>query len=400
MGRTMLIVVILMSTIFAGIIISLQRQMRRLPDHVVRNLLNKEAENVSDYALRTAMCNAVQIGLAFPTSGQLELTHTFNNFRIGHCTIDSIQYQFVESVSHYRAFTYITAAMQGVTVKYSAEMAFNFPLNEVAGTPNCFFFEMDQPQFHGSNAYVEDSSLNDYEGSVYGGIGTSPHTPYGWKGAKYDGEDDYISISTSPADSAYSNLVCDTGLTLVVFATVDQTNTVNQGTLFWLASDPFDTGTPSGPHPGSNLRDKPTAAIWYDKSRSAMIFESTFNNGPKTRAEAVVPFTPTSKSPYNKATWHFFALTAKQGVLRAYINGVLKQTVTTATSENPVPNHFGVYLGRRDYRPSSSYNASNFKYFKGIMDRIGLFNRELSGAEINSFYLTQTVPENILYIKD
>lgn len=38
MGRSVLIVVLLMSTLFAGIVISMQRKMMKLPDVMVRNL--------------------------------------------------------------------------------------------------------------------------------------------------------------------------------------------------------------------------------------------------------------------------------------------------------------------------------------------------------------------------
>lgn len=55
MGRTILLVVIMVTTIYAGIIISVQREMYKLPEIIKDNFSRKEIENVSDYALRAAV---------------------------------------------------------------------------------------------------------------------------------------------------------------------------------------------------------------------------------------------------------------------------------------------------------------------------------------------------------
>lgn len=55
MGRTILILVVLLSTIYGGIIISVQKEMYKLPDVMKDNFIHKEIENVSDYALRAAV---------------------------------------------------------------------------------------------------------------------------------------------------------------------------------------------------------------------------------------------------------------------------------------------------------------------------------------------------------
>ena len=58
MGRAMLIFVILMTTIFAGVLINLNRNLSDMPTVIVRNTLMREAENVSDFALRNGIRNA------------------------------------------------------------------------------------------------------------------------------------------------------------------------------------------------------------------------------------------------------------------------------------------------------------------------------------------------------
>ena len=117
MGRSVLILVVLMSTIFGGIVVSMQRRMQNFPEVMVRNLLKKEAESVSDYALRTGIRNAQSMGLQMPVEGvPLNVTQTFNNLRVGHCSIDSIRYRFINTTSQYRAQTAVRASMQGFNI--------------------------------------------------------------------------------------------------------------------------------------------------------------------------------------------------------------------------------------------------------------------------------------------
>ena len=59
MGRGMLILVILMSTIFAGIAMRAQNRALELPDVLRDDQIKRETENVSDYALRYAIAYAI-----------------------------------------------------------------------------------------------------------------------------------------------------------------------------------------------------------------------------------------------------------------------------------------------------------------------------------------------------
>ncbi len=158
MGRSMIVVVILMGTIYAGIMLTMQNRLMNLPEVFVRQLLSKEAESVSDYALRTAVRNSVQLGIQAQAGTLLQLTQVFNNFQVGHCIIDSIQYSFVETANHYRAKSYVRGTLQDQDIVYPAEIAFNFPISQIVGLPECFYLEMDQPQFNPSFNEVEDSS--------------------------------------------------------------------------------------------------------------------------------------------------------------------------------------------------------------------------------------------------
>lgn len=403
MGRSMLIVVLLMSTIFGGIVIALQRQMRSLPDVMVRNLLLKEAESVSDYALRTSIRTATSMGLQMPVEGVvMNFTKTFNNFNIGHCTIDSIRYSFVNSTSQYRAQTTVRASMQGVNVVYPAEMAFNFPVTAIVGNPNCFYFEMDQPQFHGSNEWIRDTSGNEYTGEPHNAISTRPHGSgaNGWKCASLDGVNDYIDIVCEPGCTEHPNLRVSQEFTLIVFAKIREETTVNQGTLVWIAADPYDTGSSNGAHPGNNLRYKPTAGIYYNASDGKMHFNVTLDNGPRTLLDTSFSYTPVGKWPHNKDPWHFFAMTFKNGTLKSYFNGARQTTLWGGFWNDAIMNQYGISVGRRDIRNLGSGGTSEYKYFFGLLDQVGMYNRALTDAEIANLYTTIIKPENILYIKD
>lgn len=401
MGRSVLILVILMSTLFAGIVINLQEKMLNLPDVMVRNMLWKEAESVSDYALRTGIRNAGSMGFSAPIEGYYNFTQYFDDFTIGHCTIDSIRYSFVESADHYRAQTTVRASLHGINLTYPAEMAFNYPITAIVGTPNCFYFEMDQPQFHGSNEWIRDTSGNGYTGQPYNAVSTRPHGSgaNGWKCASFDGTDDYIDIRCEPGCTEHPALILTDEVTLVSFAKIRTDTNSNQGTIVWVSSDPYDTSSSNGAHPGNNLRVKPTAAIWYNSTNSSVHFAVTLNNGPKTYVEAIVPYTPLGKWPHNKDPWHHFGLTYNGWTLKAYINGIKKATVFAPSFAGVIPNRYGISVGRRDLRTVGTTN-SEYKYFKGLLDQVGMYNRALTEAEMYAFYIGVIRPENILYIRD
>ncbi len=98
-------------------------------------------------------------------------------------------------------------------------------------------------------------------------------------------------------------------------------------------------------HPGQNLRYKPTGGIWYQGGN----LHFTSVNTAYTQTTITVPFTPDGKWPHNKDKWHFFGLTYNNGILKAYVNGVLRGTAYQA----PLPainSTYGFTLGRKDIR--------------------------------------------------
>ncbi len=393
MGRALMVVVILMSTIFAGIVISMQRHLLKVPETITSNLIRREAENISDYALRKAVARASFLGASVNPGWVTNVTEHYTNFRVGNTFVDSIRFRFHSGNQNFRAFTHVRTVKQGITYPYRAEIAFNFPMAEIVGTPNCFYYEFNQPQFHGANEFIRDSSPNQNTGEPMNHMGTRPHGGAdSWKYAYFDGVDDYIRRDDHPS------LRLGGELTVVIFAKIDEDRITS--TLVWIPSNPFDTNVPTAHGPGHNLRYKPTAGIWYTSNPRRINFGVTQNNNELT--VATYPFVADGKWPHNKDPWHFFALTFNRNTrtLKGYHNGVLVTQVTASSGAPVQENTFGFQIGRRDIRVLGPGGNSEFMYMKGGLDQGGLWNRELSAAEIFSFYNSVINPADILYIRD
>lgn len=398
MGRSMLIVVVLMSTIYAGILVSLQKKLFDIPDLVSRNMLQKQAESVSDYALRTAVRNSVSLGMQASPDSVLNWTVRYNNnFRIQNSRIDSIKYAFINDRNHYRAQAWVSGKIGNQTTTYRSELAFNFPLIQIVGNPNCFYLEMDQPQFNPSQHYnqVIDTSPNLNHSWFYGNISTRPmgEGANGWKCASFEEGGGYI---THPGNAS---MEVNSNFSIVSFAKIRSGHPA--ATIIWMASDPFDTNQSYTDangvyHPGQNLRMKPNSAIYYENGN--MYFTAT--NTMYNQVTVTVPFIPQGQWPHNKDQWIFFGLTYNNGILKAYINGELRGTNWGGWPFPALTNKYGFSIGRRDIRTTTGLASGFYKYMFGLLDQIGLYNRTLSDAEMAGFYNQVLAPANILYIRD
>ncbi len=419
MGRAVLMSVLWMTTLFASILISLDRNLSSFPNVLVRNQLMKEAENASDFALRNAIRNAGSSefldsylhGQNF--ADEISFVQSFNNFKIGNCTIDSLRYSYSNSQAHYKVKSYIRSSLQGVNVSRDAEMAFNYPFLTLGSSkPNVLYLEMERlllfPWLFTNNNLLPDSSGNDYTGIANGFSLISATIP--WGGAfsryctKFNGIDNYLSVAPQPDASGVDSLNTDDSFSLLMFAKIDKNGrqwySSYQGTLIWIPSEPSST----------TLRYKPSAGIWFSTSDGSMHFAVTQNNTSKTMLEAVVAHTRTAvifywffgvpifNSSFTDYPWCSYGLTYNQGVLKAYINGQLVQTVTGA-NVRAYPSLYGMSIGRKDIR-GSGVLASDYKYFCGVMDQAGMHDRALNGAEMYSWHKGVMSSTMIKYIRD
>ena len=313
MGRASLMFVILMTTIFASVLVRVQRSIGGVPDVLIRNQLNKEIENVSDYVLRTAVRNANSeeflnsVLSGADVVGQISHTQTFaeGEKRIGNCDILSIEYSYAHSGDHYKVKTHIRGFMQGVEVFRDAEMAFSYPMATLGKVvPNVVYLEFERlllftwltdiiewlTGIEFNNRMLADSSGNYYESDFNGFSLISPAAPYtidedaldeevdSWGGAyskrylKFNGYNNWVNVNnklpvgsedTEPLDTDYE-------FSLMCFAKIDKSGRDSslessgdkrkqQGTLIWIPSDATDV----------SMRYKPAAGIYFNTTSTS-----------------------------------------------------------------------------------------------------------------------------------
>lgn len=395
MGRAMLIVSVLMATIYAGIMTSLQRNLLSVPSIIARNVLSKQAESVSDYALRNAIQNSIAYGQMAGDEGLMKLVEHYNGFNIQNCHIDSIRYTIVSGTTNsFRAMSYVSGSLLGKTIHYPAEVAFSFPLIEAMDLDWSIYLEMNQPQFNPAFDMVYDSSDNENDANFYGNVDTRPHGTGvdGWKCANFN-ESSGGTLNGYIWHDGNSTMEVSSNFTLMCF--VKLTRGVSAATFQWLPPDPSD---PSINGLGwGNVRKKPTGGIWFQNN--TVYFTVTTVDG--VTVQTSTPFTPDGKWPHNKDSYYHFALTYNRGQVKGYKNGVLVGTAQNLLYPYYKPaaiRNKGFYLGREYYGTPQSGDA--FHYMVGDMDQAGLVPRTLTDGEIASYYNLTINPATVQYIRD
>ncbi|MCB5267390.1 MAG: LamG domain-containing protein [Candidatus Cloacimonetes bacterium] len=399
MGRAMLIFVVMMTAIYSTVLLSLQRRMLDLPRIIQRNQLTKQAESVSDYALRTAIRYSVFYGLMAGPNEVIMWNQPYDGFKIQDCQIDSIRYTFVgdssgDGSNHYRAISYVSGEAQGQSVQYRAEVAFNFPLTAMLDLDYCIHLEMDQPQFNPSENWnhVIDSSEHSNDALFFGDVSTRPmgQGVDGWKCASFGSGGGYIMHDGNETMEVSSNY------TLMVFAKIRSGHP--KATLIWLPLDPDDPVIDNNSLSWGQVRKKPTGGIYYDSGN--MYFEAVTENG--LTVQVSTPFTPDGKWPHNKDKWHFFAITYDRGKVKGYVNGLPVGQATNplyflGIRRNAIRNK-GIYLGREYFGAAQA--GDGFRYMYGLLDQVGMVPRTLTDAEIWAYYNLVLNPADIEYIRD
>ena len=428
MGRAMLIMVILLSTVFAGIALRMQTKMLELPDVLRDDQLKRETENVSDYALRYAISYAIPNIKDWVSKEYQSVTVTFNGtntvngnlitlplFPVGNAMINRIVFNHIGGTFtgnnkeiRFQAMTDVSGNLQSKNIVYPAELAFNY---FKVDTPDCFYYEMNQAQLEGQ-ADMNDTSTNEPPNNAFpfNGLHTFP-TPgdgvAGWKCGFW--HDDFDDAAYAP-NAANGSMVVDTTFTLFCFAKPDRdlNNPLRRAALVWLPSTP----------PQTNPDAAPTAAIWYNGATGMMHFSVGLAVGaPNNWLEVLFPFkdklvansTGTSGQGYRDYPWEFFALTFDHGALKAYYNGIPVSAIynnpVTSTNQYASESIYGVSVGSRITRlngeSGNGFLNSTFDWcFNGVLDQVGMFSRALSEDEIWDFYTFTQMPTKVDYIRD
>lgn len=444
-------VVILVSTVYAGIIINVQREMYKLPEVIVANFINKEAENVNDYALRAA----VRLGTTDYTlpSGVDTLTVFFNNYKQGNVSIQKIFYRRLTDASgdYYEARTFIQGVMQGDTLNYTGQIAYDYPDSPVDG-PIALYNEYNA-QTHANHELPDQSGNSNgpmpgmvvaVGGAAYdnvtsysplgldkyfdGGGGTHKCIKFGsnqTNGKNHQGG----FVQVPRPDAANYNDLLDrlktyNEFTVAIYVIPEKVktndrNVTNQGspynvnnrgnvgTLYWAATNPFNAKF------GDFAYDKPAVAIWYDNYNLAndtvtMHFQVTIDDGTAA-GELMTIDRPGCRvySNLSQGIWHMYTLTFNNGVMTAYYDTQIIQTKTAQGGfTNIKPNDFGFTLGVRDIRADGltptqvKHSATNYMFYNGLMDQISYWDRGLSALDVENWYNNYVDMSAKYYIRD
>lgn len=460
----MLIFVILMTTIFAGVLVNLNRRLVDTPTVLVRNTLMREAENVSDFALRNGVRNANSVAfLDYNFTKQDTIVWPFVNYKVGNCTIDSLKYTYFNGKTNYMVKSYITGEMQGIKVNRSAELAFRYPYGD-AEKPNILNLDIERLELtflkiiigiiktllglnDGFETMMIDSSGNGHNAVIYSNAWMSSILSSGGAFNKYclaflGGYNSWwepygATHMTVISDSTMARPIkTGNAFSLMCFAKIDKTGhrdyPKKQGTLMWVPSDPYDPA----------MIEKPAASIWFDNSpakdkdkeihfgvtrsdKNLMeivvkhdggawngtrgdIFKWTFNWLP------LFSYYP-KLLDHTKHQWNSYGLTYKVekdgggvnwGVLKAYINGVKVGT----KKGNPLPQYVSADSLAHPYGygitlgrrdiQTGSPGPNEYRYFMGLMDQVAMNDEAYDEGQMMEWHSTALAPARIMYLRD
>jgi hypothetical protein len=120
-------------------------------------------------------------------------------------------------------------------------------------------------------------------------------------------------------------------------------------------------------------------------------------NSPNFPRSAGVQWTSVDSYPGCNSTsvvdddkWHFIVGTYSQGLFKIYVDGVLENTATTNLAEVPCNVNFNI--GGIFTPPACRVTvALSFQYFKGTIDDVLHYNRELTNSEIQKLFKQQNI---------
>lgn len=394
MGRTMLIVILLMGAVYTGLIGGLQERMLYIPEIISRNIIRKQAESVSDYALRLAIKNGDYLRstqMAEHDTSSTVFTYTEDNeYRIQDSRIDSLTFVFESAtgsadnlIKRYIATSYVTGELMGRSIGYEAKVAYELSMAKTFDNIYYNYYAMDDVPW---KDLINDSSGNGYEAVRVGkNLKSSPHGVNGGRYATFGGrgsnEATYLYYTDSPVS------VQET-MTLSTWARLAQG--YDRMTLLWLPPDITDPDYTGG-YSGMNFHQRPTAAIYYQKPNIKFLA----NTVDGQQLEVSYPITVDTKvNQLHKENWDHFSVTYDRGILKGYVNGDLVGTaVATNYPINMVKNH-GFYLGREHIDSGLTNN------FEGHLDEVGFSPYVLSTDNLFDYYKSISTPTRILYFRD
>ena len=385
MGKLLIIGVLTLASIFGGIITYMNRHTEELPDIITTDLTNKEATNISNYAIRYATQFTERKNFTVPEEGDsIIFQQRFADFPVLDGFIDSISYRYIPEVNHLRIRTFSRARINDVLEEVHAEAAIRLPPPYLNGSIAAW--SMDEESWDGINYDVLDSSENNNDGIAEGGANTTEDDEFGIVGS-FDGVDDYIEI---PNDES---LQLVDSFSLCVWGNIDPN--ADTSIMLWK-----DSGISS-----SVLMKYPSYGIWWRGQEAGLTnqlvagivtMESTdeleSEYDPEHYYEVQGDFIP-------DGDWHLFSLVFDQGRICLYLDAVLIDSRIIDEDLLVYISDYSATLGAASIHHSASGHPFLDRYYDGLMDELGVWGEPLTQEQLMEIFKYKMLPP-LIYVRE
>jgi cytoskeletal protein CcmA (bactofilin family) len=117
MGKLLIIILLMLTAVFATIAVSVQSKSADIPDLISSNMSEIKAKGLSNEAL---MYSIRQLNEGNLSVSESSVSQTFSNFEVLDGTIDSIKYVMVGSGDTLKITSYVTANVNGKRTQYQS----------------------------------------------------------------------------------------------------------------------------------------------------------------------------------------------------------------------------------------------------------------------------------------
>ena len=212
--------------------------------------------------------------------------------------------------------------------------------------------------------WAGDNDASDVRGGNHGTMQNGATFAAGLVGPafSFDGEDDYVDVQGSSSVSAINSITVEAWVSAQVM-------TSTSGDIFANRSPQVSEGF---------------SLFIYSNGKLGIIIKTNSQSGFGAVFESATPvFLFDGRFQHVAATYD-----ASTGTLKAYVDGqeIQLTNLSGATLSGPLNNPDNIFIGRRQDVGSGGEGIAGAAYFKGLIDDLTLFDRALSGAEIQAIY--------------
>jgi hypothetical protein len=381
MGKVLIIGVIVLASIFGGLINYMNRNTRNLPAIVTTDLTYKEATNINSYAIHYAVQYAKRNKFTVPLPGDsLVIERRFDNFPITDGFIDSIFYRYIPEKNFMRIQTFSRAQINHVMKSVQSEAGMKIPPPYLMGS--VANWAMDEESWDGVSYDVIDSSENENDGNANNGADTIEDSEFGYVGY-FDGINDFVHVPHDPSLNLLDSF------TLCIWGNINPS--AISSTLLWKDSGLIE----------SNLRKYPCyGMIWREHGggKPNSFIGSVVTMGldgsvsPASYKEVNCSFVP-------DGNWHLFSLVFDGSFLKLYIDAVLQDKIAIPSGQYVYSSAYDLYIGVAYLHHEADGHPFRDRYYDGTLDDMGVWNEPLTQEQILEIFEYKMRPP-LIYVRE